>query len=65
MIHENIYSIPGLVFLGILAVGWYVTSQLQLRARYTRLGAKPAVMVSYKLPFGFDTLWEGIQVFTQ
>ena len=61
MIHDNIYSVPALVFLAILLIGWYVSSTLRYRSKMAKLGGS-APVVPYYLPFGWDTLWTTIEV---
>src|SRR5579859_671147 len=61
MILEKMYSIPALAFVAVLFVGWYVASTLAYRSKLSKLGEKPR-RVPFYLPFGIDTLIEGIQV---
>lgn len=61
MILEKMYSVPVLVFVTVLFIGWYIVSTLAYRSKLSKLGAKPR-QVPYYLPFGIDTLIEGIQV---
>jgi len=59
MLHE--YSLPLLVFFGVLSLGYYLTSRIQTHVRLRKLGAQPPT-VPYRYPFGFDMLFEAIQV---
>ena len=61
MILETMYSLPALVFLSVFVTGWYISSVFQERAKLAKLGAKP-VQLPYRMPFGWDTLWEILRV---
>jgi len=61
MLQEKIYSIPTLAFFAVLIIGWYISSIVQYRAKLAKLGGK-APLVPYYIPFGWDTLWNTIQV---
>jgi len=56
MILETMYSIPALTFLAVVAAGWYIASVYRERERLAKLGGN-AVLLPYKIPFGWDTLW--------
>jgi hypothetical protein len=59
MLHE--YSLPTVVFLAVLLIGWYIATRFKTETRLRKLGGKPP-QVPYKYPFGFDMLWENIEV---
>ena len=61
MILETMYSIPAFAFVAVVVMGWYITSLFRERMKLAKLGAKP-VALPYKIPFGWDTLWEILQV---
>jgi hypothetical protein len=54
------YTVTALVLFSTLFIAWYISS-LRYEACLAKLGAKPRKL-PYRLPLGFDTLWNAIQV---